>query len=582
MKQGLIAVLLILVSGLSAFAQTGHGLTVTHYVAPYASVSGATSDNEDRGSTAWSNATNPATPTTIGTAGARATAGNVVQLAPGNYSGSCPGGAASPVFGFANAGSSGSKITLVAQYPAALNTGYSGSWSKLRRTNDPTLDTCPIWGAQNHVTLDGVRIDGNDGGLTHTRGIFYFGYRVTGMRVTRTFVTRVDLGSSDDGDNYNVFHIHGAVDPVIDRNVVQDGFDDTGSHNEAVFTTYGARDFLLEYNTFDNVTIGAYIKGTDGAEPRGNRGIIRYNLMNNVKIGIEMSTSLDTGTDTVDIYQNIITLNPLSSTHTLAWENATGVPRYFRVWNNTLIGTGDEEQGIVAIENGVNMTGGVFRDNIVARFATGGGQVIVNAQQSMATLTTFNYNMYYANGSTPQFYGNGGNRNGLAAWQSAVSFDANSSVANPTFVNQAAGDYHLDTGSPALTASSTGGPVGAYITGSETIGAGAIEDEEVTVPDAPTIGTATAGNGQATVTFTAPADDGGSVITGYTVTSSPGGFTGTGSSSPITVTGLTNGVSYTFTVVATNAEGNSSPSSASNSVTPSAPTGNPVRLRIRP
>jgi hypothetical protein len=89
-----------------------------------------------------------------------------------------------------------------------------------------------------------------------------------------------------------------------------------------------------------------------------------------------------------------------------------------------------------------------------------------------------------------------------------------------------------------------------------------------TVPGAPTIGTATAGNAQATVTFTAPGSNGGSAITGYTVTSSPGGVTGTGTGSPITVTGLTNGTSYTFTVIATNANGNSAASAASNSVVP--------------
>ena len=57
-------------------------------------------------------------------------------------------------------------------------------------------------------------------------------------------------------------------------------------------------------------------------------------------------------------------------------------------------------------------------------------------------------------------------------------------------------------------------------------------------------------------------------ITGYTVTSNPGAITGTGTASPITVTGLTNGTLYTFTVVATNANGNSLPSAASNSVRP--------------
>jgi hypothetical protein len=89
-----------------------------------------------------------------------------------------------------------------------------------------------------------------------------------------------------------------------------------------------------------------------------------------------------------------------------------------------------------------------------------------------------------------------------------------------------------------------------------------------TIPEAPTIGTATAGNGSATVAYTA-GGTGGKTVT-YTATSSPGGFTGTGAS-PITVSGLTNGTAYTFTVKATNDNGTSNSSSASNSITPFSP-----------
>ncbi len=97
-------------------------------------------------------------------------------------------------------------------------------------------------------------------------------------------------------------------------------------------------------------------------------------------------------------------------------------------------------------------------------------------------------------------------------------------------------------------------------------------------PDLPIIGTATAtGTTTATVGFAAPLDDGGSTITSYTATSSPGNISASGTTSPITVTGLEPNTTYVFTVTATNGDGTSGPSSPSNSITtassvPDAPT----------
>lgn len=96
-----------------------------------------------------------------------------------------------------------------------------------------------------------------------------------------------------------------------------------------------------------------------------------------------------------------------------------------------------------------------------------------------------------------------------------------------------------------------------------------------TVPGAPTAVTASAGNGSATVGWTAPAT-GGSPITSYTVTP----FIGSTAQTPVTtgttsatVTGLTNGTAYTFTVTATNAVGTGPASAPSAPVTPGIPAG---------
>ena len=112
-------------------------------------------------------------------------------------------------------------------------------------------------------------------------------------------------------------------------------------------------------------------------------------------------------------------------------------------------------------------------------------------------------------------------------------------------------------------------PIKAVYSGTTTF-AGSAGTQNVTVspvaPGAPTIGRATASYYSEKVAFTPPGSNGGAPITKYTVTASPGGITATGTTSPMTVTGLSRHTTYTFTVTATNSAGTSPPSAPSTPV----------------
>ena len=102
---------------------------------------------------------------------------------------------------------------------------------------------------------------------------------------------------------------------------------------------------------------------------------------------------------------------------------------------------------------------------------------------------------------------------------------------------------------------------------------GFIGTDGLDAPDPPTDVTPTAGNAQVSVAFTAPTDTGTSAITGFVaqVASSGDDYSAgsnTGSSSPIVVSSLSNGTSYTAKVWAINAYGTSAPSDASDGASP--------------
>lgn len=167
--------------------------------------------------------------------------------------------------------------------------------------------------------------------------------------------------------------------------------------------------------------------------------------------------------------------------------------------------------------------------------------------------------------------------NAAASISFAASTETNSPSAALTYtVTSSPGDFtNSASASPiTITGLSNGVPYTYTVTATNSLGLVSL----ASIPSSPTgttvpgpAGTVTAAavSGGASVSFTAPSNTGGLPVTGYTAISTPGNFTGTASSSPIAITGLTNGTAYTFKVAATNLLGTGTYSSDSNSVTPS-------------
>ncbi|UJF32362.1 fibronectin type III domain-containing protein [Paenibacillus hexagrammi] len=175
--------------------------------------------------------------------------------------------------------------------------------------------------------------------------------------------------------------------------------------------------------------------------------------------------------------------------------------------------------------------------------------------------------------------------------EATVSFDppadnGGSSITQYTVTVLPGGRTVTGSGSPIPVTELTNGTAYTFtVTATNAVGTSEASEESspvtpATVPQAPTNVAASRGDSQATVSFDAPADNGGSAVTSYTVTASPGGRTSTGTGSTINVTGLTNGTAYTFTVTATNAAGTSEVSVPSNGVTPAAVPGVPSGVTV--
>ncbi|WP_394932870.1 fibronectin type III domain-containing protein, partial [uncultured Ilumatobacter sp.] len=165
------------------------------------------------------------------------------------------------------------------------------------------------------------------------------------------------------------------------------------------------------------------------------------------------------------------------------------------------------------------------------------------------------------------FYGQLGNNTNTDS--SAPVAVAAFTVGSATAVSITAGYFHtcalLNTGAVNCWGYNSDGRLGNGTTVDSSVPAKVM----LFVPGVPTGVSGVAGDSEVVVSWTAPVSDGGSVISSYTVTSSPHNKTCTTTGAlTCTVAGLTNATAYTFTVAATNTAGAGPASTASGAATP--------------
>jgi hypothetical protein len=407
-----------------------------------------------------------------------AVAGNVVGFLPGV---GVPMPSTSndnlPTFRPQNSGTATNRIVFVTRFAAVAlpNVATNANRTQLRHNGTRAVSTgpsetgtgSPMYGSYqtDYITFDGFFVDmvqaqpKADSGVIrveNARGVHFRNFEIKG--------TRTNLNS-----NPVIYRPQNAVDTVLSNFRAYDFSNDTSNSNtpqRGLFSDqYGDQNFLIEHFEIRNTERGIFLKGTANGGTTFNYGRIRYGIVSGVFECFRFNDLHASNLTTVEynVCHDVIAGGTGSG---LSLSSETTPVRNLLVHHVTVARM--QSQGLInggiygknAI--GANVT---IRDNIIDLDNGPNGHAIAFGE--IRTLPgVLNNNAYYKNGGTVTFAYNGAQQNSLAAWRSATGKDANTQVLSSTpFVNRAGGDFRVAAGHPAMTASSTGGQLGAYAGG---------------------------------------------------------------------------------------------------------------------
>jgi parallel beta-helix repeat protein len=485
----------------------------------------------------------------------------------------------------------------------------------------------------DYITIDGINLLGANGNVIYTASTTVDHVNIQNCSVLYAGNTTLQLRCAYFDLQNNTIAYANNKGISLDRcsnvtfknNNVHDisilaGMGNTGNSAFSGLNGYFQSNVLIEANTFtnfggaaievygDNVTVKNNVVDTFGFVIEDLGGIYSYvgtgipftkvKIEGNIVIngigaingtyyaaGQEQANGiyLDDNSNNVEVFNNIVAN---CSAYGLFLHNTHAV----NVHNNTVY---NNKRGQIQIKDDSN--GGVIENNIL----TGNIFVSRSASQKVLYCRSSDNNISTFGGFSDNYYARPIDDNltitvdqpsltmtnqTLSGWQTFSGQDANSKKSPQTIVSESdlQLEYNATAAPKAVTLSRSmidvkGVKYSSTITLQPFTSVVLMKDLSATsavAPGAPTSPIATAGNASASVTFVAPANNGGSAITGYTVTSLPAGGVDSNAGSTLlthNITGLTNGTSYTFTVKATNSVGASVASIASNSVIPIAP-----------
>lgn len=398
--------------------------------------------------------------TTLTAALASATAGAVIGVLPGIYThvASPAYRSNTPAWHPANSGTSGSPIRIVGKFnPTAMASPLSdASRTELRGGSGSYngSDSHPVFGANGRDYIHWVNIVCNEANCVtkSDNGPAYTANSV-GVVFERCVIHGAD--SALWADNHNCIRIGegtASTSNTTVRGCILDNISNsTNDSNAACIMTYGAVNFLIENCEIFDAQSLLYIKG-GGSGGTVNSGVVRYNYLHD---GAFCRVQFTDTANRVDFYQNVF--KSISNAGILLNQSCNSI----RVYNNTFILDASIGNGAYLINGGASGSTGLHvRDNIF--YATAGSRPFVNAGNLTAAWGNLSGNQYF---NTLGSYGsawsyNGSGYSSYASWVSG-SGETGSINTDPGFVNFAGGNYRLTTPSGK----------GAYITGSETIGA---------------------------------------------------------------------------------------------------------------